>query len=771
MRIYSFLITLLFFHLTTMAQLAMGKWRTHLAYNNTTMIAKTDNKVFAVSDGVLYSVSVDENAVKVMDKTVGLSDSNVGNIAYDSTNKLLLVTYKNGNIDILSDKGIKNIPDLLNKSMIADKNINHISFSKNKVYLSCNFGIVVLNSSKGEIADTYYIGPNGTETVVLYTIEVNNTIYALTNNTIYYASASNPNLVDFSQWKTVQNIPGNGSLTKLIAFNNELILLRAGKMYAFSGTAWQSILPSYSAVNMFTTENKLVVYNSPTDLHLFDKDFGNTSITNAGEVAGIEIDNESGNLWLAGGAKGVVQYSVTNQSALNTFKPNGPAVNSPWNMKFAGEKLYVLPGGRWSSQNFKKGEIMIYQNNSWTKINTDSIELVTGHKMYDLMDIAFDPKDNSHFFVTSYGTGLYEFKNNVFTKWYTPFNSNLESVIPAEPYFYTRLDAVAFDNMGNLHVTNGHTSKFDKILKPDGSWTFLQYPSSNNPTFGTFLISNVNQNQKWINSVRYTPGLLVFDDNGTPTDNNDDTKSVFLSSFTDADNPGAKINPTTYYCMVQDHDGVVWAGTEQGPLLFYNTERVFDSGYTCSRIKIPRNNGTGLADYLLQTDKIKAMAIDGANRKWIGTETSGVFLMSENGQTTIKHFTADNSPLISNDILSIAINPISGEVFFGTSNGIVSYQSDAANAGESFGNVRAYPNPVRENYSGEISITGLVVGTQVKITDLNGNLIYQTVSNGSIATWNGKRVGGKKVSSGVYLVLCVNQDGTQSIATKILVVN
>jgi len=168
---------------------------------------------------------------------------------------------------------------------------------------------------------------------------------------------------------------------------------------------------------------------------------------------------------------------------------------------------------------------------------------------------------------------------------------------------------------------------------------------------------------------------------------------------------------------------------------------------------------------------VKAIAIDGANRKWIGTESSGAYLMSENGQETIKHFTTLNSPLLSNDILSIAINSISGEVFFGTSNGLVSYQGDAIDANEEFKNVHAYPNPVREDFNGIISITGLLKDTQVKITDLNGNLICQTISNGGIATWDGKNTNGKKVNTGIYLVICANEDGTQSTVTKIMVIN
>jgi len=223
--------------------------------------------------------------------------------------------------------------------------------------------------------------------------------------------------------------------------------------------------------------------------------------------------------------------------------------------------------------------------------------------------------------------------------------------------------------------------------------------------------------------------------------------------------------------MAQDKNGVIWVGTDIGPFLYSNLTNVFNSDYTCSRVKIPRNDSTNLADYLLVSENIQAIAIDGANRKWIGTKSSGVYLMSENGQQTIQHFTVSNSPLLSNNIMSLAINPLTGEVFFGTDQGIVSYQSDASEAGNTFGDVYAYPNPVRQGFTGVITITGLIDKTQVKISDINGHLVCETVSNGSIATWDGKDVHGRKVSTGIYLAICVNTDGTQSTITKILIIN
>jgi len=313
----------------------------------------------------------------------------------------------------------------------------------------------------------------------------------------------------------------------------------------------------------------------------------------------------------------------------------------------------------------------------------------------------------------------------------------------------------------------------------NGTWTQLTYPGVNNkPSMGGMIISNQNKNQKWVFSARPSidVGICVFDDNGTLTNQSDD-KSVTMNQFifTEQDNNGQtkfiSIHPGVINCIAQDKNGVVWVGTDVGPFLFSNLANVYNSDYTCSRVKIPRNDSTNLADYLLVSENIQAIAIDGANRKWIGTKSSGVYLMSENGQQTIQHFTVSNSPLLSNNILSIAINPVTGELFFGTDQGIISYQSDASEAGSTFGDVYAYPNPVRQGFTGVITITGLIDKTQVKITDISGNLICETISNGSIATWDGKDVHGRKVSTGIYLAICANTDGTLSTITKILVIN
>ena len=768
------------FYNTTIAQVAMGKWRTHFAYNNVSQIAQSDNKIFAVSEGALYSVDKQDGGLEFYSKNSGLNGSTISRIEYDAVDKALLIIYSTGNIDIMTSGGIVNIPDLYNKQMSAAKDINHIQFYQDKAYLSCNFGVLVLNMKKKEVADTYYIGPNASEVKVLNTVVHNGVIYALTATTIFQASVSESHLVNYEFWTTLNSLPGNGEYQKLCSFGEKLILQRGGKTYQLgSDNIWNPFLASVNVSFMNVSNQSLNIFDG-SSAYLTDLSFNTRTISSIGNISDAEYDVTNNMFYFAGNSLGVIAYKQTGNETpdITFYKPAGPSVNIPWDMTFAGKKLFVVPGGRWAGQYNRDGNVMMYEDGLWTNILSKPIQDSTKHVATDFCNVAVDPADNKHFFVTSYGTGLYEFKNNAFSKWYTPNTDkcNLESVVPSAPLEYTRIDGAIFDKSGNLLIANSNVSGGVKILKSDGTWAKITNTAVNKPNTSRILISNQNANQKWVLSYRYTPGLCIYDDNGTLNTESDD-KSTFISAFTypEIDNNGltklVSIYPFSIYSIAQDKNGVIWVGTDMGPFLFNNSGNVFNSGYTCSRVKIPRNDSTNLADYLLVNENIKAIAVDGANRKWIGTGGSGAYLMSENGQQTIQHFTMTNSPLLSNDIMSIAISPISGEVFFGTSQGIVSYQSDANEAGSSYDNVYAYPNPVRQGYTGIITITGLVENTQVKITDINGNLICETVSNGSIATWDGKDVHGKKVSTGIYLAICVNADGTQNTITKIMVIN
>ena len=775
-RNFLLLVIIVFFGLSARAQVAMGKWRTHFAYNTVDQIAQSENKVFAVSEGTLFSVDKRDGSMEFYSKLSGLNGINISKIGYDDVNKVLLIVYQDGNIDFLSADGVKNLPDFYNKQMSADKNVNHILFANNKGYLSCNFGIITLNMLKMEIQDTYYIGNNASEIKVLNTTIHKGNIYAVSASTIYFASATEPQLINYEFWKTMATLPGSGNFQALHAFGNWLILLRDGKLYKQGVDGiWSAIDTTTSYNAMIVSENYLQSFTD-TDTYVFDDQLTRNQITGISTVKDGTYDSKSSKFWFAAGEQGLAEYQLSgNNPVINYYKPDGPAVNSPYRMRFEGEKLFVIQGGRWDTDWKRDGIVMIFENNIWKNIDNQSITSKTGKHVRDFIDIAIDPSDNKHFFTSSYGNGVFEFKNDEFFKWHNFENSTIETIYPSDPitsYLYMRMTGGVYDSDGNVWFANTSSSNSVKVLGKNGNWMKLGNKSINDkPTLGDILISSNNPNHKWIVSARYSQGIGILDDKGTIAESSDD-RIIFHQTFSYTSNEGVKsITPEYYFSIAQDKNGVIWAGTNEGPILFNNPSKAFDTDFTCSRIIIPRNDGTGLGDYLLEEQAILAIAVDGANRKWLGTESSGVYLMSENGQETIHHFTTQNSPLLSNNVQSIAINPVTGEVFFGTGIGLVSFQSDAADASNIFSNVHAYPNPVRENFSGLITITGLVDNTQVKITDVAGNLVCDTKSNGSIATWDAKNKWGEKVSTGVYLVICVSPDGQQNTSTKILVVN
>ena len=303
-------------------------------------------------------------------------------------------------------------------------------------------------------------------------------------------------------------------------------------------------------------------------------------------------------------------------------------------------------------------------------------------------------------------------------------------------------------------------------MKSGSNWTGFNLPKSNESDLAQLMIDRYDQ--KWI-LMRYsnlnTNSILVFTDNGTPDDPSDDQSKLLNSSPGSGNISGNYVN-----AVAEDRNGQVWVGSEMGICVFYNPENIFVPGQNFDAQQILVQQGS-YTQYLLENEMVTAIAVDGANQKWIGTDRGGVFLFSPDGTKQIYHFTIDDSPLFSNRITAIAINPLTGEVFIGTDKGVISFKSTATEGGDTFSDVYAYPNPVKEGYTGYIAIKGLVQDAEVKITDISGRLIYSTKAAGGQAIWDGKNFSGRRAKTGVYLVMASNEDGSEKIVTKILIIN
>ena len=777
------LLLVSFITLTLFAeQLPMGSWRTHLAYNNTEVIAQTKDKVYAVSEGALFSIGKYDDGVEILSKISGLNDNNILRIGYSKEHDIVLIAYANSNIDLLTENGIFNISDIYRKNMSGSKIINDIYFKGDYAYLSCDFGIVVLNLKKQEVTDTYIIGLTGEPTAVYSLAELNGKFYATTKNAILRANTTGVNLANFENWTKLADAPSSGTNVRTVSYGNALYLLQTdGDVHVYASDAWNGSKLFSNITNINSNDNYLFVINNQQVDYYKNGDVTTRTTISRTDAKMAIYDTEDNDIWMACSYSGVGKWSISTET-FNLFRPSGPTVNTAWRIIYSNGKILTIPGGRWAVELNRLGHVMMFENGIWTNLTNDLIPGPTGASMAlyatDFVDAVIDPLDNSHFFVATYGTGLYEFRENKFYKLYNADNSGVETIFPTRKpeyayYKYHRIDGLTYDDQGNLWFLNSGTSSTIKYMPKNSDGAVKKVSFEIIKDVGTaqdIIISKQNKNQKWVLIPRInssSTGMFTFNDNGTET--SDDDVSRLFTFFNDQD--GNKFQPANFLCVVQDQDKALWLGTTEGPIMLTNQSNAFNSDYRCTRIKIPRNDGTNLADYLLDGIQINAIAVDGANRKWIGTESTGVFLISPNGLETVEHFTSENSPLLSDKIISIGINEKTGEVFFGTGKGLISYQSDAIEGGDTFSNVHAFPNPVRENYHGVITITGLVTDSRVKITDVTGNVVFETISNGGVATWDGNRRNGGRVATGIYLAMCFAPDGKQYATTKILVIN
>jgi len=761
MKRFTFLLVALSFLLLSAAAQNKGKWHSYLAANNTTLVAEGNEYVFAVADGSLFSYGKEDNSLHYYSKENGLSDNQITNIAFHAGSNTLVVVYSNGNIDLTGeDNSVYNLPFLMNSSSVQDKTVHSIYLDKEMAYLSTAFGIVALNVKKKEIKETYRLNEPVSSVCIL-----REDIYALVKGSILKASLKD-NLIDPANWHAYPlSLSGTDSIQQIGVFQNTLCLLAKGKgVYYLSGNSFVSLLEHGSLVNIKTENGKLTAF-SASELYVYHS-FTERDRGNMPGISDISSLKDAQTFWLATGTGGMTGISRTgaNQYSIlvNINNHDGPKRNWDAFMKMHNNKLYIAGGGRWTNRFWNAGTVMTYDTDSLKWNNLKNID-----GFLDATCIAVDPDDENHYFVSSWGEGVFEFKDGQLIQHYDHRNSALSTIYPnsSSQYNYVRAEGVCFDNQKNLWMTNTGVADVIVVRKADGTWAKLGYSAISNPTLADKILIASN-GHKWVNLVRADKsGLFVFDDNGT-IDNTADDRSHYYNFLTD--DQGNNIGISLFLCITEDKNGAIWIGSNRGVAIVSVPSRGVEGTMSCRRITQKDENGA--LDYFLKDERINAIAVDGANRKWLGTESSGIYLVNEDGTTLIEHFTETNSPLLSNTIQSIAINDRSGEVFIGTNKGLISYMGDATKGSENYSNVYAYPNPVRPDFDQQVVITGLMQDSNVKITDLNGHLLAEGKSTGGQFSWNCRNASGKAVVPGIYLVLSSSPQAKESVVTKIAVI-
>ena len=761
--------------LTTYSQqTAIGEWRTHLPYTKVIDVAVAGNKVYAATPYSMFIYHTSDNRMERLDKVKGLHDVGISKIGYNNTLNTLLIAYSNANMDMIGPDGdIVNITDIRDKEILGNKTINNIMFIDKYAYLSCGFGIVVFDMAKEEIKDTYYIGPDG-DAINVMDMTVNDTsLFAATEGGIFYADKNSFNLADFHQWHRDMRLNDPAlPYNRVEAFSGKIYAnyihdgFDGDTLYVFDGQHWDyfdygnksrhweikaydnemDIVSRYKVVTYDASGNKIYETWNPSGTHL--------------EPLAADRDN-SGNTWIGDKSTGMVK-TWNNGWSGEVIMPNGPGTINVYALDAEGTNVWVAPGGRqsnWSKLYMLDG-IFSFTGETWTTFNhknTDALDTIK-----DFVCVKVDPANPDIAYVGSWQDGVLKFVNNELSTIYSVNNSTLRPWVAAPDL--VNISGVDFDNHHNLWVANTGAPDLLSMMDDAGNWrSFNLGGTYSGIDIGNMMVDKYNY--KWI--IKRKEGfLLVFNDNETYDNPADDQVRLLNSSTGSGNIPGNGV-----FAFASDQDGEVWVGTDKGIAVFSNPQNLFTPGadFDARQILVPRNDGSGLADILLETELVTAIAVDGANRKWIGTERAGVFLLSPDGLEEIHHFTTDNSPLLSNNITGITIDA-NGEVFIGTANGIISYKSTATPGKPANENVYAYPNPVRENYTGVIAVKNLVNNAHVKITDSYGNIVFETTAEGGQAIWDGNNFDGRRAATGVYLVFVTNDDGTETVATKILIV-
>lgn len=741
----------------------IGEWTLYPSLQSVSDIAWSQNTVFGLANGNLMSVDVPTGEVRSYDKSNGLSGSSICHLQYDDSTRQTILIYTNGMIDLIYRNSIYPMADLYMKAEDLEVIPNQTFVRKGTMYLAMPFGVVEVNLVKREITGTYYIGDEAAAVNVLSVTATDDSIYAMTDKHLY-SIAKTGYAIDYRRWKKSEWTVGENR-KRIIGYNNRLYLFADSLLMCKTAAGWDTV-PS-GKLNWASCKGQyLLTYCDATGLMQLEED----TLRCITRLYAREAVGRNGWYWMAGASLGLRRL-YSDGTGCRDYSMNSPVDNDSYRLQYVGNTLYALAGGRWASPFRRPGTIKYFENDLWSVITSRSTSDALGIAAQDIMGIAVDPKDAKHMFAACYGRGLFEFYDKKPIRRYGCDNSTLTTLVSGNPDNYTCTDAPVFDAQGNLLVLNvGAQGAPVNILTPEKQWvgislfTTTHQPISFTTPCSDLLIDNRHSNWKWMAEVRNGAGVILWDDNGTLLNNADD-KALKRSSF--VDQKGKPVLIENVYCMAQDKNGVVWVGTNAGLVLIDHED--FFSSDKCSRVIIRRNDGTNLADYLLAEEQINAIAVDGANRKWIGTANSGIYLVSDDGQETIHHFTAENSNLPSSEILSITINPSTGDVFVGTAAGIASYRSDATEPQEDMSGVYAYPNPVRPDYIGEIAITGLMEDSWVNIVDGGGNLVCKTRSYGGTATWDGCDQRGNRVATGVYSALCNAGSGRGHTVVKILI--
>lgn len=756
----------------------VGSWSIYPVFsgNNNNSLVDTDNKVFYLADGWLYYYDKDNDESVFYTKMNGMSDTDISGIYYNYDKKFLLVAYSNSNIDIVRENGrVDNVPDLKSVILTVSKAINSVDFSGDYAYIATDFGYMVVDCKKCVVKESFNYGKAFKSIVV-----TDKNIFATFDKKICVSSVGESHY-ELSSFKET-NIKQEMQLRKI---DNNSMLTTTGWFYYIKigedpTNLAMSVIEKSAPSNVSMSGNNMVASYMEKYI-VVSPDGTSQTVAMPSEIDGSHLSTIDGKgLWNLD-SNGLKEFSISDGSVTilhDTYRPNTSTVSEPYYLTYQNGTLYSMNSGRnyKGASNGKSVMLSSLKNGVWNKLNPIKVDI--HNKSYKSLiepyGMAIDPFDSEKIWFGSFFEGIYCVKNGEQVQKIDHLNS------PMYLDFVVCVSDLKFDKEGNLWFSFYNFNKTtyaplyilpkDKLYKENlTADDFISIDLGNfATTYGSQLCISKDGRYVLLASNMWKSKLAIIDTNGTLTDISDDRVAI-VTTYNDQDGKNFDIG---YINSIKEDNGKYWLATNVGVGLINNIKAAFSGNVVVNRVKVPRNDGTNLADYLLDGLCINDIAIDGANRKWFGSSTSGLYLTSSDGSEILEHFSTENSSLTSDEITSVACSTDDNRVFIGTKKGTFVYESDAAPSQDDYSDVYAYPNPVRPDYSGHITVAGLMDNSLVKITDSMGNLVYSGRSTGGMFVWNGLNSEGSRVNTGVYYVFASQNENDKSsgCVTKILVV-
>ena len=742
--------------LTLFSQQTDSQWIGYYSYNSIQKLFTSGDTVYAASDNSIFEYNQNSNVTKIYSTVNGLSGEFISSIYFNSTTNQTIIGYENGHLDIIDeDDKVASFADIANTAIFPNdtKRINHFNAVNETLYISTGFGIVEFDLDNFEFGDTFIIGSSGSRTNVLATEIIDDTIFAITSASgIRAASLNNPNLVDFSQWTTRVD----GAFSGAAQFNNMLILYHnSNTISVLNENMLQNVVSTPAPIVAINTDEDKLIVSLNDRVIIYDTNYEEVSSMISSEDDTFQLNTTIGmndKLYLGTKTLGLLKADISNPNTKIAISPEGPLHNDPFRIAAFENTLWITYGRYSGSFNpfplQRRGISRFDQDtNQWTNIPNEAVFGVSS-----LGYITFNPLNKEQVFISSFQNGLVELNENIASKLYNTSNSELESILDDSEVI--RVNGSAFDRSGNLWIVNSRVDNGLNRLSLDTGELFKVNLSSVVPSTTADLgyTDLVLSNTEVVFMGTFDNGVVAYDP----------SRSV-LTKITD-NLPNLSVD-----ALAIDRNDQLWIGTRNGVRVVFNASSIFNQrNPQANQIVILDEQNT--PQELLFDQFITDIEVDGNNNKWISTESSGVFYLSPDGRETIAHFTFENSPLPSNTVIDIAIDNGSGIVYFATNKGLVAYRGRAIGESENLNEITTYPNPVRPGFNGNLLIRGLTAQANVKITDIQGNLVYEEVSEGGSIEWDTTAFGRHKVASGVYLILVTAENQEETKVSKVLIV-